>query len=47
MKAQEDYIPWHALELHLAALRDAVSRDDEISIKAVLVECVHGYGSPK
>lgn len=47
MKAQEDYIPWPALELHLAALRDAVSRDDEISIKAVLAKCVHGYGSPK
>ena len=44
MKAQEEFLPWPQLELQLEALRQAVDRADVAGIKAVLGECVQGYG---
>ncbi|MEO7938491.1 MAG: polysaccharide biosynthesis protein, partial [Burkholderiaceae bacterium] len=43
MMAREAFLPWDALEVQLAILRDAVKRDDVDAIKSVLATCVHGY----
>jgi len=45
MKAHEDYIPWPVFEQHLATLKKAADSNDAQAIKAVLRECVHGYGA--
>ena len=44
MKAQEEFLPWPQLELQLEALRQAVDQADVAGIKAVLGDCVQGYG---
>jgi len=44
MKAHEDYLTLADLELHLQTLRQAAENSDVAGIKAVLKNCVHGYG---
>ena len=43
MKAQEDYLLWPELELHLESLRRAAEQNDSTAIMNVLRTCVHGY----
>jgi FlaA1/EpsC-like NDP-sugar epimerase len=44
MKAHEDFQDWAALEPQLQTLRHAMLAEDVQGIKAVLTQCVHGYG---
>ncbi len=44
MKAHEDYLAWEALQVQLRALERAAAAEDVERIKAVLRDCVHGYG---
>ncbi len=43
MKAHEEFLAWPELDVQLALLRDAVTRDDVDAIKSVLSTCVQGY----
>ena len=44
LRAREDFLPWDALLPLMEALQDAIAQDSIDGMKAVLHECVHGYG---
>lgn len=44
LRAREDFLPWDALSPLLEGLKDAIAQDSVDGMKAVLRECVHGYG---
>jgi FlaA1/EpsC-like NDP-sugar epimerase len=43
MKAHEDFITWPALQMQLDLLQAAAADENVAAIKAVLLECVHGF----
>ena len=43
MAAHEDFMPWPELEGQLAQLQKAASAEDEVAIRFVLQNCVHGF----
>ena len=44
MTAREDYVPWIELAPVLSTMRQAAERNDEVQIKSILGQHVHGYG---
>ncbi|WP_316868978.1 polysaccharide biosynthesis protein [Ralstonia wenshanensis] len=46
MKAREHYVSWPLFAPVLVKMRIAAEENDESSIKLILAEHVHGYGSP-
>ena len=45
LKAQEDYLPWQALEPYLLALQVAAQANDEAHIRSILAQCVQGFSA--
>ncbi len=43
MTAHESCMPWEELEGQLAQLQKAASAEDEVAIRFVLKNCVHGF----
>ncbi|EHP40134.1 polysaccharide biosynthesis protein CapD [Cupriavidus basilensis OR16] len=43
MKAREDFVAWRQLALVLGEMRQAAGHNDEVTIKRVLKQLVHGY----
>ena len=46
MKAQEAYLSWSTLDLHLQALLAAALVNDEFRIRTILAQCVQGFPAP-
>ena len=46
MKAQEAFLPWSVLDVHLQALRAAALANDDTALRTVLAQCVPGFPAP-
>jgi FlaA1/EpsC-like NDP-sugar epimerase len=44
MKAHEDFVAWPKLALILVEMRQAATQNNEVVMKAILKQLVHGYG---